>query len=60
MVIMISQQLFHINNHDLIPWILLVHATSTEEEKSSELDSYNDKTSQEAQSAGQLFKIWPV
>lgn len=34
-----------------------VHATSTEEEESSKLDSYDDKTSQEAQSAGWLFKI---
>jgi 3-oxoacyl-(acyl-carrier-protein) synthase len=36
------------------------HATSTEEEENNELDSYDDKTSQEAQSAGWLFKIWPV
>ena len=37
-----------------------VQATSTEEEESSELDSYDDKTSQEAQGAGRIFKIWPV
>jgi hypothetical protein len=34
-------------------------ATSTEGEE-SKLDSYDDKTSQEAQGAGRLFKIWPV
>ena len=37
-----------------------MQATSTEEEESSELESYDDKTSQEAQGAGRLFKIWPV
>ena len=36
------------------------HATSTDEEESSTLDSYDDKRSQEAQVAGRLFKIWPV
>jgi hypothetical protein len=37
-----------------------VQATSKEEEESSELESYDDKTSQETQGAGTLFKIWPV
>jgi len=30
------------------------------EGESSEMDSSDDKTSQETQDAGRLFKIWPV
>ena len=53
--------LVHIKGCDFVPQFLLVRLRQVQkEEESSELDSCDDKMSQQTQDASSLLRIWPM